>query len=388
MAVNNAGLSREFLVSREAVVLDPQFVISESREVLYADAARFQTASASLEWLTSRETPPEVLTFTSLLHKEFLYTDIVRANHFNQSAEWLTSQDEARDYHNVALVYKEVLYRMNGFAMTSVSRETLMVLDAVPTIVAQYTQTLQAVTQALPVPPMAQIISVERAGQAYSLVIQASDPLPFVYSTSSVAQSRVQVVQAVPPVRPISTERAAQMRSLAVTRSAVPLPPDVVSQERLGQNVMLVCQSLDIPYQPTSGLYAPQNFTQVVQQLPGQQMWHSPAFIAQYSVRVMQKRTPEPFPRSLITVGEQRSQVVQATVMPVPMGLQMAAQTSLLAVAGTQMPEPVGMQMAKQATLLTLQGALRPMPQSRTRVGQEVAQVVQQNRDPLPMFTR
>ena len=404
MAVNIAGYAKQWLI-KDA----PQTRLSsETRDVLtattaaqnakirlfngtakdflYADKVRINLMAESRDFLTVVKKASEVNIRLSGEFTQVLFSDVPKARLYQQSKDMLTTYATGKpgEPQRLFKMYTQVLYRVLDLTLYQMQNDVLMKLDQVPTIFAKYTQNLQAVTQASNVLPMASVISTETARQSVSMVLQKSDDMPFVWSVTRAAQGRMLVVQS-SPNSVISVERAAQARNLVTSRAAMPVPLDMVSMENAAQNVMLICQSLDIPYQPTSGIYALQETVMAVQASSGMMMWRSPATTAQYTMRVVQKRDREPFPRSLITVGEQVSQVVQGVEMRVPLGMQQTAQNASQVVQATDMPVPVGMELATQAVQLTAQQTAMEPPVGMIMAAQEVVRVVQHSDDRLPI---
>jgi len=404
MAVNIVGYSKQWLIAdktKARLYSETRDVLTAkepaqqakirahsplAKQMLYLDKTRARLHQLSRDVLTAG-TPAndtKVRAHTPLA-KDMLVQAITRASLYQQSKDMLTVRTtKPSEPSRLYRMYTQVLYRVLDLTLYQLQKDTLKKLDQVPTIFAKYSQNLQAVTQRSVVLPMASVISVETARQSVSMVLQKSDDMPFVWSKTRVTQGRLQVVQSLPN-SVISVERVPQARNLVTSRAAMPVPLDMVSMENAGQNVLLICQSLDIPYQPTSGIYAHQQTVMAVQASSGMAMWRSPASVAQYSVRVVQKLTREPFPRSLITVGEQVSQVVQGVHMSVPLGMQETAQNASQVVQATDMPVPVGMELATQAVQLTAQQTVMPQGIGMVIAAQEVAQVLQKSDAPLPI---
>lgn len=404
MAVKIIGYAKQWLIkdqSRARLVSETHDILTAkeaaqgvkirafngvTKDVLYGDKVNVNLMAESRDVLTATALPRDIYIRFYVEAKQALYSDVAKANFYQQAKDVLTvsAQGKPGEPNRLYRMYTQVLYRVLDLTLYQMQNDVLMKLDRVPSIFAQYTQNLQAVTQASNVLPMASVISTETARQSVSMVLQKSDDMPFVWSRTRVAQGRLQVVQS-SPNSVISVERAAQARNLITSRSAIPVPLDMVSMESAAQNVMLICQSLDIPYQPTSGIYAHQQTVMAVQASSGMAMWRSPATVAQYSVRVVQKLTREPFPRSLITVGEQVSQVVQGVHMSVPLGMQEAAQSASQVVQATEMPVPVGVELASQAVQLTAQETVIPPAIGMILAAQESLRVVQKSDAPLPI---
>lgn len=404
MAVNIVGYSKQWLIAdktkarlysetRDVLTAKEPAQLAKIRvpsplikQALYQEKTRACLYQESKDVLTARTPPNDTkVRAHNPLAKDVLYAAATRATFYQQAKDVLTVRTtRPSEPSRLYRMYTQVLYRVLDLTLYQMQNDVLMKLDRVPSIFAQYTQNLQAVTQASNVLPMASVISMETARQSVSMVLQKSDDMPFVWSRTRVAQGRLQVVQS-SPNSVISVERAAQARNLITSRAAMPVPLDMVSMENAAQNVLLICQSLDIPYQPTSGIYALQETVMAVQASSGMEMWRSPATVAQYSVRVVQKLTREPFPRSLITVGEQVSQVVQGVEMRVPLGMQEAAQSATQVVQATDMPVPVGMELATQAVQLAAQQTAMEPPVGMIMAAQETVRVVQHSDDHLPI---
>lgn len=297
----------------------------------------------------------------------------------------------------VALVHREFLIKTPPLHTEMVHREYLILQTEPDVIRGQVLQNFEQVAQHGDFPAMADVFSSESVVQNVEQVTQQSDPMPFVWSQTRAAQALTLVVQS----RPIVTQsitRAAQVRGLIIQQFAYTIPDELWSTTVAPQVVMLVVQSIDIPYTPVSGELLRQNMLAVVQQTPGMEIWRSPAYAGQLMMRVVQKRTSEPFPRSLIrvpqqmsqvthkrsaepfpqsdvAVGQSLSQVTQATVMPEYQGVDHAAQTRELVTQATVMPAPVGMIRTTQVIAELVTALPLILPISRMYLRQMVARV-------------
>lgn len=354
-------------------------IVGFSKQWLIKDAPHAQLSGEHRDFLTATEEARNTLVRSfAPLSKDVLILDKAQAGLYSQSFDVLTAfASAAAEPQRAYSMYTQVLYRILDMGLYSTSKDVLMKLDRVPSIFAKYTQTLNAVTQALPVQPMSQVISFETVNQAVSLVTQTSPDMPFIWSQTGVTQETVQVVQA-RPITTLSYESVSQAELLVVGRFDYATPAEMVGAEVVGQGVMLICQSLDIPYTPVSGLFACQQVVMVAQQVTGMSMWRSPATVPQLQMRVVQKLNKEALPRSSTVVSEQLSQVVQALPMSVPLGPEITGQMASQVVQETVMPEPVGVEMATQQTTLVAQAADMPQPVGMEHAAQAVSLVAQQ----------
>lgn len=247
-------------------------------------------------------------------------------------------------------------------------------------------QLTEMATQKKDVPPLSEVISYERVTlAALQVTIKYPDlDVPFPLSTMRSAQLIEMVVQA-KPVSVQSYEKAAQIKSMAVSRFNYTIPGDLWSMQQTAQSYILVCQSLDIPYQPQSGVFARQNVVQVVMASEPLPIWTSPAYAGQLALQCVQKRPVEFLPNSISRAGQAFSQVTQPTEMPVPIGMEHTAQVVQLLVTPTVMPENVGMVMDGQSVMQVVTAYPDEKPISRTRVTQEFIKVLHARVEPLPI---
>ena len=239
--------------------------------------------------------------------------------------------------------------------------------------------------QSRPVPPVDQVISAERVSQATSMAIQKTDLYGFPWSYTRVPQMRELVLQARPNVVQ-SYDMSKQVRALAVGRFNYTIPGDVWSKEDVGQVVALVLQSIDIPYQPTSGEYVLQQTMQVLQASDPLPMWTSPAFVRQNIMLATTKRPVERLPRSNVDAALVTTQAVtKRPDEPLPYGDQYVAEVVSQAVQATEMPEPFGTIAAKQVYNLAVVPSTMPIKQGIINDAQLVTTVLQARVDAPPI---
>ncbi|QJI52253.1 hypothetical protein [Cronobacter phage JC01] len=261
------------------------------------------------------------------------------------------------------------------------------------------------VTAARQVPPVSQVISYESVRQTVMLTSMLYGAMPFPLSYTRAKQLHQLVLQA-KPISTISYESVKQVRNLAATQFNYIIPGDVWSKSSAAQTVMLVCQSLTIPYTPTSGEYLRQNLMLVALQSAPMPIRISRVTVRQESVLVALKRPQErlprsitrvplvttlasqrridPMPRSAEFVGAVLSQASVPTVMPEPHGPDHVAQLYSLALVPTVMPAVQGVQQVKQERVLVSQARPAPLPISREAVPQVTLLASQGTSYPAP----
>lgn len=373
-------------------------IFSVSKQWLISDKPRGRLYSESRDVLTATKPPGSPL-FLRSVARDWLIQDKTRVQLYAESIEYLTATGKPADPSRLYKQYKQILYRGVDLAVYQLSKDVLKVLDRVPSIVGVYPQLRMGVTSALPVKPMAEVISTETVKQAVSLVTAKGDPGGFPWSITRYAAARSLVVQALPN-KVISTERVGQTVSLVTGHALYTQTSDVVSRESVAQNVMMVCQSIDIAYQPTSGEYLAQSRVLVTQQADYPISYRSAVTASQQVMKVAQKRNAERLPQSdtrVAAVTSQAvtrrpaeglplsnmdvaavvSQLVTSTTMDVVYGVQMTAQVRQLAVQATSMPVPLGLQRTAQTRLKVAQALPMTLPISQERVRQLVTTVLQ-----------
>lgn len=369
-----------------------------NREFLYSAKANIQVPDLDREVLTATSAPSNPV-WVRLSSREILHATKIQMQVSQESREVLTATRAPADPMLVRKLDREFLIKLPATSFFQNSREILMVLDKKPSIHSKINQVYEHVTQKSIVPPLAQIISYESVKQNWQLTVQKSNPLAFPGSYVFTKEFIETVVQAL-PITAMSYDKTGQFISLAATGalSQYIRPDDVWSKDSVAQQVVLVCQSLDIPYVPTSGLFARQNWELVVQALPVA-MWTSPASVGQQSLKVVQRRPmgglprspinvnesrnlvvqkldDTPLPRSAINVNESRNLVVQQTTMPVPFGNDRAAQLIELVAQKTAMPVSIGSVRVPSERVEVVTARVEPLPISYDKVTQYTTRVI------------
>lgn len=240
------------------------------------------------------------------------------------------------------------------------------------------------------VPPVDQIISTESLWTVWNYAV-VQMPIDGAISYDIVGQSVMLAVQGLPIVT-ISPETVKQAWSYAVQASKLgdfPLPDDMWSKVSVAQYSMMVLQSIDIPYVPTSGVFAKQVASLTVQAYP-LPMYHRPADVQFNVMLATQKRPAERLPRSYDIVGQHLTQVVtKRNVEPLPASYSSAAQSLVQAVIPANFDEhTVGVEHVKTTTSYAVSGLPLEMWWSYTRTAQMVSRVLQQSNDQtLPQST-
>ncbi|EKA3823381.1 hypothetical protein OKX90_004378 [Salmonella enterica] len=272
----------------------------------------------------------------------------------------------------------------------------------------------QYVTQHDVVPPLSDVISTERLCSLwnYAIVQQPiDDPISY-----NIVKQAVTLSVLASPIVTISYDMVKSAWSFAVVAATLgdfPLPDEMWSKTRTKQVWNLVLQSIDIPYVPTSGVFAIQNTTLVVQAHP-LPMYTTPASVKSNVVLAAQKRPVERLPRSLTRVAQELSQAVSALPIPMPrsnvfaaqalsqavipadfvdptVGVEHAAAVTSYAVCEYQVSLPISYTRAKTLTPLVLQfrDSQRTIPQSTTRTKHVSTQfVVKSDLFPVLSFSR
>ncbi|EHK7026649.1 TPA: hypothetical protein ACHP0M_004964 [Citrobacter freundii] len=272
----------------------------------------------------------------------------------------------------------------------------------------------QYVTQHDVVPPLSDVISTERLYSLwnYAIVQQPiDDPISY-----NIVKQAVTLSVLASPIVTISYDMVKSAWSFAVVAATLgdfPLPDEMWSKTRTKQVWNLVLQSIDIPYVPTSGVFAIQNATLVVQAHP-LPMYTTPASVKSNVVLAAQKRPVERLPRSLTRVAQELSQAVSALPIQMPrsnvfaaqalsqavipadfvdptVGVEHAAAVTSYAVCEYQVSLPISYTRAKTLTPLVLQfsDSQRTIPQSTTRTKHVSTQfVVKSDLFPVLSFSR
>lgn len=229
-----------------------------------------------------------------------------------------------------------------------------------------------AVTSELPVPPVDEVISPESvlSATSYAVTMQPVDP---VQSLTRV-ETTVMLSVLESPLVAISTEtvrQAVASHTMSADVDWYPQPTDYFSRDIVGQQVVLVLQSLDIPYVPTSGVYAVTNVSLVAQSSPMGRMPRSNVYAAQQLSQVVQPKA-EPMPRSYTNVAQQLTQaVIPAVFDDNTVGVEHSGSVTSYAVQ--EYPLPMHISYLRAGNVFSLVLANDPdsqtVPLSRTRVG-------------------
>lgn len=234
-------------------------------------------------------------------------------------------------------------------------------------------------TQPNAVPPISEVISKESLWTVWNYAV-VQMPIDDAISYDIVGQSVMLAVQGLPIVT-ISPETVKQAWSYVVQESKLgnfPLPEDMWSKVSVAHYSMMVLQSIDIPYVPTSGVFAKQVASLSVQAFP-LPMYHTPASVQFSAMLAAQKRPVERLPRSYTRVAQQLSQAATARgVEPLPRSTSSAAQVlSQAAIPANFDEHTVGVEWVRAVTSYALTSLPMSLPISYSRVGHESVKVLQ-----------
>lgn len=257
-------------------------------------------------------------------------------------------------------------------------------------------------------PTLADTISTESLWTVWSYAVV---PMPIDPSISyDIVGQTVTLAVLASPITTLSYEQVKQAWSYAVQASRLgdyPIPDQMWSDTRTGHVSLMVLQSLDIPYVPTSGVFAKQALTMVVQAAP-LPMYTTPASVGFNGMLVAQKRPTERLPRSNIDAAQQLTQAISA--LPLPMhrsdvdagqvlsqaaipadfdehtvGVEHAASVTSYSVSALPVETPWGNDIVASYvnTVLRESDDLHGIPQSQTRVSTVTALLLRKS-DALP----
>lgn len=276
-------------------------------------------------------------------------------------------------------LYREVLYRMPDFGVSQAFREVLLTYTALPGTTAYTHQHLSTATMALPVSPIAQVISTEKVPFVSTLAIQRGDVMSFPWSNSRtgqevmlVAQARLGAVQSVTRTPQAMTEILQQAATGAYRQLQ-----EVYSQSRVGQSVILVLQSRDIAYTPDSNEYVPQIRVMSVQGSDLTTLWASPASVKAAGLKVAVSLGPSTLPRSYIFTRQVVTQAVTSASKAMPRSVTRVNQSISQAVVATSIPLPVGRIWGRQVRTQTVQARTDEWPQGVDHAAQSRVAVAQ-----------
>nr|ELR5076451.1 hypothetical protein [Providencia rettgeri] len=227
-------------------------------------------------------------------------------------------------------------------------------------------QVIPYVIQADAVPPVDQVISPENVAQAWCYQITQM-PIDDPISYTRVAQSVTMAVLASPIVT-ISTETVEQFWSYVVAESTMPAPDLYFSHVDVAQQSIIVLQSMDIPYTPTSGVFVPQTWSLAVIASDPMPMYRSTVYAAQNALQVVSKH-PMKMHRSNVYVAQELSQVVQPSELPMHRSpVDVAQYLSQVALPATFDEHTVGVEHAASVTNLAMASSPVELPISYSRV--------------------
>lgn len=217
--------------------------------------------------------------------------------------------------------------------------------------------------------------------QFNSMVIFASvEPLPF--SDESV-NSFYQLVTIGADYDTTSMKFVGQFVNTAIHQSPYTRLDETWSQTKVGLNTMLVCQSIDIPYVPRSGIDTPQVYNLSVSSLPVE--WETrPADVVTVRSLVTQARPPERLPQSTTVVGEMVSLCSYPSVPDARVGVVNANQLISLASIPVDPDPTVGMVIAAQTVDLSAVSSPEDLPISPESVKQAIGLAAFEADDTLP----
>lgn len=234
-------------------------------------------------------------------------------------------------------------------------------------------------------PPMDQVLSIESVNQLCQSAVSAL-PIDFPISYNIVGQmARLAVLEC--PIVTLSYESVKQAWNYAA--QAAPngwfiKPGDMWSRTSVAQAAVLVLQSIDIPYVPTSGEFVIQvaNLAAVASPLP---MYTSPGYVGAVEMRVLQAYPTGRLPSSLTRVGQYLSQAVTPWDNPMPRSpIDVAQELSQAVVPAVFDDQTVGVEhVASVASYAAVEHTMS-LPWSWSRVGQQVVNVMQQSDDQTP----
>lgn len=339
-------------------------------------------ASYRLVALTYNGNSPDLKAVVSSARTAFIYGEQAQMLMATYRLLALASSTRSPDMLGVVAAARTSFIVMTPTATVTAGRMAFIIEQLESGTPTYVTQAQALTTQHTDYRPVAETISFESVKQVAQLTTVTFPPMPFPWSYTRVAEMRQLVLQS-RPITAQSYESVKQVSGLTVSTFNYLIPGEVISYEAAAQSVLLVVQSLDIPYQPTSGEFVRQQFALVLQEAGVLPIWTSPAYmrqvfalavqkrpierlprsitrVAEVTTQAVVKRPIEPLPRSTEYVAEVTTQVVQPTDMPVPVGVIHSAEVVQLTTVATEMPAAVGMVQDAQLALKVVQA--RPLP--------------------------
>lgn len=203
-----------------------------NKEWLVQDAARAILSHDSRETLVADGPARETIIRLSQENKEWLVEDKARGQLFYENSEWLTQATRAAEPSYLFSEFTEVLYRQQDVVFFHESRESLFVLNEVPSIHAISGMVRQRVWQKAIWPTVADTISTERALSAVQIVLRkATFNLP--QSLTSVLSAVQQEFYAYPMGMPFGIEEVRHVAELVLQsddKEHVSISMDYVSE--------------------------------------------------------------------------------------------------------------------------------------------------------------
>lgn len=337
--------------------------------MLYSDAPRFQMSTYRIVALMAATRNPDLKGVVPVMRMSLLYGDAAKFLMSTFRVVSLMAPTRNPDFTGL-ITAGRLSFLIQPMTGAVRSMREAFLIDQKPVGPPVYLPLLRnEVTQAQPVRPLSQVISYETVKQVYTASTSKVTDYTFPWSITRVAGVRILFTQR-RLISVISYTRVAQMRVLASSAANFNPVDEVISTSRAAQLMQLTVQSIDIPYQPTSGVYARQARVLFTQSSP-LPMWTSPAYVMQQVVKVAQRRPAARLPISYTRVPELTTQVVQrAPAAVLPQGIQFTAQVMSQAVTPTEMPVPVGVIHAAEMRQLTAAARIEALPLSNTQVTQ------------------
>lgn len=212
------------------------------------------------------------------------------------------------------------------------------------------------------------------------VVFESVEPLPF--SDESV-NSFYQLVTIGADYDTTSMKFVGQFVNTASHESPYARLDETWSQNRVGLNTMLVCQSIDIPYVPRSGVDTPQVYNLSVSSLPVE--WETrPAEVVTVRSLVTQARPPERLPQSTTVVREVVSLCAYPSTPDPRVGVVNTYQLVHLASIPVEPDPTVGIVTVPQMTSLSSVSDPLELPISHESVNQFVGLAAFDADDTMP----
>lgn len=360
MAVNLSGYSKEWLVSDQPIAR----LLHESREIL-----------------TAREPAQDTVARLSSLQKEWLISDQPQARLYAEAIEYLTATALPSEPSNLYRMFTEVLYRMQDMSFYQESKETLIVLNSVPTIHNIVGMVAQRVWSKAVWPTLANTISVETTYQVAMKVLQRS-PLAQPQSLTRV-MSVVEKVLARDamgmPIGPNIVTEAAQLVLQSDLREHIPVSMDYVSSMA---TIVLRAHPLAI-YQSDTRVY--QSAMKVLRKTPMGFLPRSITTVRQSAFKVLHGTDRAFLPHSITTAYQSVQEVLHAYISPLPdQGSNEVKEVAACVLQSSEFLAPASTTSVCEISETVLQKWTGPAAQSFSRVPAVNELVLQKSAYPLP----